>query len=258
MALRFHPASVLQASIPLAAFSLWSVAPAPAPLAAQGGRASITGQLINRQSREPVGGARIGLLGVGAESASDSTGRFTHAGLASGTYVLQVRAIGYTATSWIIELGEGEVHSDVYELDPLPVLLDPLRVTQRQSFGEARRAEFERRRAAGRGYFVTEEQIARENPRSLGDLFRHVPGVRMQCRGSMAGCTVRMARAPRECKPDFIVDGFEASNSTSLDMPTIGIIGIEIYRTLSETPVQFLRTDNQCGTIVIWTQSGLH
>jgi hypothetical protein len=67
-----------------------------------------------------------------------------------------------------------------------------------------------------------------------------------------------MARAPRECKPDFVVDGFEASNSTSLDMPTIGITSIEIYRTLSETPAQFLRTDNQCGTIVIWTQSGLH
>jgi len=34
------------------------------------------------------------------------------------------------------------------------------------------------------------------------------------------------------------------------------IIGIEVYRTLSETPLQFLRADNQCGTVVIWTQSG--
>jgi hypothetical protein len=170
--------------------------------------------------------------------------------------VLQVRAIGYLAASWIIELREGEVHNDVYELEPLPVVLDPLVVTRRRSFAEARRAEFERRREAGRGYFVTEDDIRRENPRSLADLLRHVPGVRLQCRGSMAGCTVRMARAPRECTPDFIVDGFEASNATSLDMPTIGITGIEIYRTLSETPAQFLRTDNQCGTIVIWTESG--
>jgi len=103
---------------------------------------------------------------------------------------------------------------------------------------------------------VTEEEIERESPRSLADLLRHVPGVRLQCRGSMTGCTVRMARAPRECRPDFVVDGFEASNATSLDMPTIGIIGIEIYRTLSETPLQFLRADNQCGTVVIWTRSG--
>ncbi len=253
MALRF--------SVPLSppvvlALAIW---PGP-PLAAQTGRATIAGQLINRQSREPVGRARIGLLGVlGAksESASDSSGRFTQGGLASGTYVLQVRAIGYSAASWIIDLAEGEVHSDVYELEPLPVELDPLEVAQRLSFGEVRRAEFERRREAGRGYFVTEEDIKRENPRSLGDLLRHVPGVRILCRGSVAGCTVRMARAPRECRPDYVVDGFEASNATSLDMPTVGIVGIEIYRTLSETPLQFLRTDNQCGTIVIWTRSGL-
>ncbi len=253
MALRCRRPSLLAASTAWAALVLWFAVPLPA----QTGRAAIIGQLVNRQSREPVGGARIGLLGVRSELASDSTGRFTQGGLASGTYVLQVRAIGYTAASWIIDLAEGETHRDVYELEPLPVELDPLEVAQRLSFGEARRAEFERRREAGRGYFVTEEDIRRENPRSLGDLLRHVPGVRMLCRGSVAGCTVRMARAPRECRPDYVVDGFEASNATSLDMPTVGIVGIEIYRTLSETPLQFLRTDNQCGTIVIWTRSGL-
>ncbi len=236
----------------LAGFALRSLS----PLAAQTGSAAIAGQLVDRESRQPVGGARIGLLGIGAELASDSAGRFSHGGLPSGTYVLQVRAIGYSAASWIVEVGEGEVHTEVFELQRLPYVLDPLVVERRPSFSEERRNEFERRRAAGRGYFVTEEAIKRESPRSLADLLRHVPGVRLQCRGSMAGCTVRMARAPRECRPDFVVDGFEASNATSLDMPTIGIIGIEIYRTLSETPLQFLRADNQCGTIVIWTQSG--
>ena len=226
------------------------------PVAAQADNAAIIGQLVDHQTREPVGGARIGLLGIGKELASDSAGRFSHAGLRSGTYVLQVHAIGYSAASWIVELADGEVHSEVFELQRLPYVLDPLVVERRPSLSEQRRNEFERRRAGGRGYFVTEAEIKRESPRSLADLLRHVPGVRLQCRGSMTGCTVRMARAPRECRPDFVVDGFEASNATSLDMPTIGIIGVEIYRTLSETPLQFLRADNQCGTIVIWTQSG--
>jgi hypothetical protein len=39
-------------------------------------------------------------------------------------------------------------------------------------------------------------------------------------------------------------------------MPLIGVIGIEIYRTITETPVDFLRGNNTCGTIVIWTRSG--
>ena len=67
---------------------------------------------------------------------------------------------------------------------------------------------------------------------------------------------VRMARAPRDCRPDYFVDAFPATYSTSLDMPTTGIIGVEIYRTLSETPLEFVRGNGQCGTIVIWTRSG--
>ncbi len=225
-------------------------------VAAQHGTGALAGRLIDHQSREPVSGARVRLLGARGDLASDSTGHFTQEGLASGTYVMQVRAVGYAAASWIVELGAGEVRSEVFELERLPYMLEPVEVERRPSFAEERHREFELRRASGRGHFITEEQIRRTNPRALADLFRNVPGVRMQCRGSMAGCTVRMARAPRECKPDFIVDGFAASNSASLDMPTIGIVGVEIYRTLSETPLEFLRADNQCGTIVIWTRSG--
>jgi len=29
-----------------------------------------------------------------------------------------------------------------------------------------------------------------------------------------------------------------------------------VYRTLTETPLEFLKADNLCGTIVIWTRSG--
>ena len=48
----------------------------------------------------------------------------------------------------------------------------------------------------------------------------------------------------------------EETMGHELGAMTVGIIGIEVYRTLSETPLEFLRTDNVCGTIVIWTRSG--
>ena len=166
-----------------------------------------------------------------------------------------MRAIGYTGRSWVLQLGEGEVRSDVFELERLPVQLDPVTVRRPPSFSEQRRLEFERRRASGRGYFITENQIERAKPHSLSDLFRNVPGVRLVCRGS-SSCNIRMSRAARDCRPDFVLDGFPATNSTSLDMPTVGIIGVEVYRTLSETPMEFLKADNLCGTIVLWTRSG--
>jgi hypothetical protein len=65
-----------------------------------------------------------------------------------------------------------------------------------------------------------------------------------------------MARAARECSPDYYMDGTPANFSTHGNMSPLGIIGIEVYRTLTETPLEFLRTSNTCGTIVIWTRSG--
>jgi len=255
MALRFRLLAVSRAAVAGLVLGLCSAFPRPVCLPAQQGTAVILGRLIDRQSRAAVGGARITLLGSRTSFASDSEGRFLQDSLLPGTYVMQVRAVGYAKRSWVIQLGEGEVWSQELELEPLAVQLDPVTVERRPGFAEQRRRDFEHRRTAGRGYFITEDDIAHANPRTLGDLFRNVPGVRLQCRGT-AGCNVRMARGPRECWPDFVMDGFAATNSTSLDMPTIGIIGIEIYRTLSETPLEFLRTDNQCGTIVIWTRSG--
>jgi len=225
------------------------------PAAAQRHTGAITGRLVDHESHAPIRGAHIALLGTLRGFGSDSEGRFTRDSLGAGNYVLQVRAIGYTGQSWVVQLAEGEVRSDVFELERLPVQLDPVTVERRLSFSEERRRELERRRASGRGYFITEDQIVRAKPHALSDLFRNVPGVRLGCRGS-SNCAIRMTRAPRECRPDFVLDGFPATNSTSLDMATVGIIGIEVYRTLTETPTEFLKTDNHCGTIVIWTQSG--
>jgi hypothetical protein len=217
---------------------------------------AIAGQLVDLQSRAPIGGARIRVLGTRLGLESDSTGRFSQGGLRAGVYLIEVRAVGYAMGSWVLRVGDGDLLTEVFELERLPAELDPVVVERRPSFAQERRLDFERRRASGRGYFITEQDIEHAHPRTLGDLFRNVPGIRMQCRGSSTGCTLRMARAPRECRPDFVIDGFPATYSTSLDMPTIGIIGIEIYRTLSETPLEFLRTDNQCGTVVVWTTSG--
>jgi hypothetical protein len=72
----------------------------------------------------------------------------------------------------------------------------------------------------------------------------------------MFGCVVHMLRAPRGCRPDYYMDGFPANNTVNADLPVLGVVGIEVYRTLSETPLEFLRTDNRCGTVVIWTRSG--
>jgi hypothetical protein len=65
-----------------------------------------------------------------------------------------------------------------------------------------------------------------------------------------------MMRTPRGCQPDIFLDGFPANLSTPPNAPAGDIVAVEVYRSLSETPAEFLRPDNRCGAIVIWTRTG--
>lgn len=216
----------------------------------QQGVGSIRGSIVDRTTGAPLTGATVVLVGTPAATIADAAGRFTHRDLAPGTYLLSARAIGYMAGAWVIVLNAGEELDRTFPLEAAYELA-PIEV---EGVADRRLAEFEARRQKGRGHFVTVDEIRASGANRLSDVLRTTPGVRLICRAS--GCLVRMVRAPRECSPDYVVDGHPASNSTSPELSLIGVIGIEIYRTLSETPMQFLRTDNRCGTVVIWTRSG--
>lgn len=222
-----------------------------APGFAQERPAEIRGALVDRLSGMPLAGAEITLLGAAPSTMSDPQGRFSYRGIPAGTYLLYIRSIGYTAATWVLVLAEGEVLERAFVLEAA-YDLDPVIV---EGIADRRLAEFEARRQARRGHFITAEDIRARGATRLSDVLRTTPGVRLICRGT--SCLVRMARGPRECPPDYVVDGYPATYSTNAEMPLAGVIGIEVYRTLSETPLQFLRSDNRCGTIVIWTRSGL-
>lgn len=211
---------------------------------------------MDQTTRAPVQGARVTLLGTRHQTGSDSAGRFTQSGLSAGAYFLEVRAIGYGATSWLVRLRDGETIDTVFELPAVEYELDPIVVTGRPTLAQRRMQEFERRRLERRGVFITTEQIKSTNAVTLMDVLRNVPGVRLMC--TARGCQVRMTRSARGggCQPDWVVDGLPATHSSAPSMFTVGIVGIEIYRSLTETPPEFLKSDSQCGTIVIWTRSG--
>ena len=245
---------MIGAVVPRRSFGLWlgllgGLLAAPHRTHAQSS-AGFAGQLVDRTSRQPLEGAAITVLGTPVLLRSSPTGQFTQVGLKPGVYVMQARALGYAPGTWVIELAERETLTVFIELDAAPIALPG--VTVEAQTAQRGMVGFNLRRAAGRGIYVTEDDITRANAARLSDLLRNVSGVRLICRFS--GCRVRMAR--NDCQPDFFLDGLSANNSTTLEMPVVGITGIEIYRTITETPVDFLRGNNNCGTIAIWTKSG--
>lgn len=215
----------------------------------------IIGRVIDQQSQLPLGGASVSFLGTHLQTATDSGGRFTQAALGPGTYILEVRAVGYSIGSWVLRLKEGEVVDYTFEIAPLGVELDPVVVEGRPSFASRRLREFEERRQGGRGVFITEEQIQTSNATTMADLLRGVPGVRLNCRSG--NCTAQMTRGARGiCAADWVVDGMPATMSATPALPVVGIVGVEIYRSPGEAPAEFLKADSQCGVIAIWTKSG--
>jgi hypothetical protein len=218
---------------------------------AQQRSAAITGSVVDRVGGTPISGATVILVGSTAAATADASGRFAHRDLPPGTHVLQARAIGYVSGTWVLVLQENEIIERVFSLEAGVQELAGIDVT-----GHAERwvAGFEERRGGGRGYFLTERQIKATGARQLSDLLRNVPGVRAICR--VSGCVISMTRAARQCSPDYVLDGFPATNAVGPEMTITGVMGIEIYRTLSETPMQFQRADATCGTIVIWTRAG--
>ena len=227
----------------------------PAAAGAGGGGGAIGGQVVDQQSREPVGGATVKLIGTRLRTSTDSVGRFKQASLGAGTYIVEVRAIGYGVTSWVVRLSEGEAVDYVFELAPVAVDLNPVVVEGQPGYFERRMQEFEERRRAGRGIYITADQIAASHAATMADLLRGVPGLRLNCRSGI--CTAQMTRtAHGVCAADWVVDGMPASISATPHLPVVGVVAVEIYRSPSEAPAEFLKADSDCGVIAIWTKSG--
>src|SRR5258705_4840697 len=123
---------------PVAALGLGIAASRGAPVQAQAHAVSpaggISGQVVNQQSHLPVSGARVNLIGTRLGTATDSAGRFNQASLDAGTYILEVRAIGYGVTSWVLRLRKGEAVDHVIELEPTGVALEPTAVEARRRY----------------------------------------------------------------------------------------------------------------------------
>ncbi|HEY2806429.1 MAG TPA: carboxypeptidase-like regulatory domain-containing protein [Gemmatimonadales bacterium] len=229
----------------LAALAIFS-----APAAAQQNGA-VTGALVDRLTRRPVEGARVNILGTALGTSSDTAGRFDVRGVPAGVRVIQVRAIGYVVSSWVVDLGEGQTIQQTFELEGRTVPVDSITATGRELEGWRTESGFEQRRARGGGWFIGRQEILQRHAEMLSELMRSVPGLLMTCRGR--ACNVIMESSSRPCAPEYFLDGFPASNSTGPSFPLQQIRGVEIYNSRFSVPSEFQRPNQQCGVIAIWT-----
>jgi hypothetical protein len=222
---------------------------------------TLRGLVADKASGKAVGEARISVPRLGRLVTADSSGHFFLAGLPAGVNRLVVRASGFPATQFDVEMSRGAITDRRIELDStsdgrlaaaqsLPIVS----VTADATPFNYRLVNFERRRQLGRGQFLTEGEITRSGAYNITDAVKNMRGVLYECGGG-GGCYVRMARAPMRCLPEYIVDD-QVMNDFGPSTPIRDVIGIEVYSGPTEVPGEYAGRYAGCGVVVIWTRSG--
>ena len=137
--------------------------------------------------------------------------------------------------------------------------LADIHVTVRHMLPIDELAGFENRKRTRQGVFLTPEQIdkKREYASKSADLLRGLPGISVG-ESTVGHTSIRVPRGQRWCTPFIWVNNQPMPNLHIDDVSTESILAMEIYRSGSETPPQFVYRGftGQCATIVVWTRNG--
>ena len=226
---------------------LWVAAPAAAA-------PSATLRGVVRAEGRPHAGARVVVVAGGERTVvTDAEGRFALDSLAAGTHALEVRAVGFLPQQLAVDLRAGREATVDVRLAERVRSLAPSVVR-----GDARRgmAGFLERAALGHGHFVTPAMIAERGTRTVTDLLRTVPMLRLRpSDGHGTIISMRGALPPHgDCAPAVYVDGtyiLDGGFELERYVAAAELGGIEVYSSAS-VPPEYQR--GMCGSILIWTR----
>jgi hypothetical protein len=218
-------------------------------LRAGGGR--LHGVVVMAANGRPLAGAQVSIPD-GPETRANEKGEWTLVGAPTGTRVLEVRAVGYFPDRRSVNVIDS-APSVRSSLVTMKAMLDTVRITASRRTLAGSGFE-DRRRGAGSGHFLTAADFARAQPVLTTDLFRMVPGVRVERVGMQRQMYLRGAFADW-CQPAVYINGMFMSDISADDLDDYvnpsDVAGIEFYTTA--VPPQFSHGFAACGSIVVWT-----
>ncbi len=220
-------------------------------------RARMTGRITSGSA--PLSDAQVLILGSTKMTRTRADGTFELDGLAEGSHTVEARAIGFARERRPVELVADRSAPLEISLAKLPVELPEVSVT-----ASAGRAGFdERRRRAIGGYFITGAEIDRRGAVRVEDLFRTVPGIRVEP-ASATDYRILSYRGgsgfSAVCEPTMYLDGIrigvDPEAGVTLPVMPEELDGIEVYPGPGTAPVEYRAMNQNCGVILLWTKRG--
>ncbi len=204
-----------------------------APLLAQNG-GTIRG-VVTDENGAKVAGAQVILNitpGVQLMTQTNQTGSFEYKGLRSGSYLIEVKAEGFSVyTSEPIELNRGESKEVAVQLK-LAAINASVVVT---STGTPERAD----EIAKVVSTLDSENIEAKHELGLAEALRGIPGVRVQQQGSPGALTALRLRGQRNFDTALLLDGLRVRDASDIngsalplfaDLVPVAIDRVEILR----------------------------
>ena len=203
----------------------------------------------------PLANALVRLSATGLDTRTDSAGRFVLAATPTGTWTLDVRALGYAPRQQPVDLVPGDTVAQVVALVRAQVM-DTVKVranaVARTALGPTLTA-FEERRRQGLGRFFGPADLEEMLLSRFTDVLRTVPGVRLELSGR-TDRVITMRGTYGRCVPTVLVDRMRMPGTDALDsfVPSERIAAVEVYPA-GFGPAEFQDIFSGCGTIVVWT-----
>jgi len=229
------------------------------------------GSVVDATTSQPIAGAMVFLessRGSGiARRTTDEAGRFTFLARGAGPFQLRADRLGYSQTivgGIFLAAGSGSEVS--LRMVPEAIALAPVEVRVTPRSISPTLSGFHHRRQGPTGWFITREEIERNNRSRVSNILAQAPGVRIE-RG-----VVYMSRASN-CPAQILIDGFHINRpvptvagrrgqSTTEMFPIDELVipstveGIEVYQGLSSAPPELRAGNPGCGIVAIWTRRG--
>jgi len=211
---------------------------------------------VQTEDGRPLANALVGLSAAGLDTRTDSAGRFVLAATPTGTWTLDVRALGYAPLQQPVDLVPGDTVAQVMTLVRAEVM-DTVRVRANAMLRTAlgrNLAAFEERQRMGIGRFVGPLDLEKMVLFRFTDVLREMPGVRLEMRGRTTDRVITMRGTRGGCVPTVFVDRMRMPGTEALDsfIPPDNVAAVEVYQT-SFVPAEFQDIFSGCGSIVVWT-----
>lgn len=244
-------------------------------------QSQFSGRVYAEPNMQVLAGAEVSIAEIAMTARSNEKGNFVIAGIASGTYTIRVRRVGFARYEGRITFGADDRIERAIVLPPVAPL-DTMKVVGDYDLP----LSFIENKAAGLGHFLTRADLESRDGQRLSNIMAQFPGVGIvRGRGSQSWIlskryvlpisTSRKSAPPSVyiptdyerssgmivgCYARVYLDGVLLNGGPTADPIDVneylvnGIEAIEYYDGAAQTPSRYARLNSNCGVLVIHTR----